>query len=132
MAGPLVNVKTITAGVRLDVSRLLNTGQQPLVFVVPDATLDPPWREVKRLVKNFDRDSQAEVARGDGRTVVFQVADLDGDMNEVIREADLHVLWEGTYYKVGDVPSPASNEGQVFVITATTRTARKTYFDNKR
>jgi len=126
--GPMVGVRTILRSVNLNVGRLLNTGEGALEFLVPDANQPDNFRIVKTLETGFDRKSLDELERGDGKTVRFDVADLDGTLGAVIREKELFLRHQGEYFKVTDVPKLAPNETQVFEITCVERTLKNSFF----
>lgn len=129
MAGPLVDVKTQIKSINLDVARELNMGpSKTMEFMVPDSTSITKWNVLLTLTSGFDRKTQKEVTQGDGSSVVFEVADPNGDVSNVIGRSSLHVRVEGIIYMVSDVPPLASNETQFYTLTCKTRTL-KTRFD---
>lgn len=133
MLGPLTRVGTITAGITLDVDRLLYMGKgRTMKFMVPDTTQIDNWRTVLILKKGFNRITGPEKTQGDGAEVIFKVADLKGAVRPIIGLKELHVEVENQLYSVATVPPVASNEAQVFALTCKTRTQRTKYFENKR
>jgi hypothetical protein len=141
MPGPLAKVDTVveaTAG--LDVDRLLTMGPgASLELWVPDASaLDEPigMRLVRSYTRAFNRIVEDEEPRGDGRTVVFRLADdgfPEGQILSDLGQKGLHLRWvtlDGPFEfcKVNDVTRPADSEAQVYTIVAQTRTFKTTYF----
>lgn len=133
MGGPLTRVKTLTAGISLDISRKLNMERGTVLrFLVPDPSQFSKMRTILVLTKGFDRITPEEGTRGDGREVIIKIADVHGAVGPIIREKDLHVELEGTTYAVDSVPQVAPNVAQVYEVTCKTRTLRNTYFDNSK
>lgn len=130
MAGPLVDVKTITAGVGLDVDRTLNLGDVVLRFIVADPIQISNWRTLLVLSSGFNRISPSEETQGDGREVIIHVADLNGAVGTIIRTKGLHVDLDGEIYEVATVPKVAPNVAQVYKLTCKVRTMVNKYFDN--
>lgn len=133
MPGPLAEVATLTARINLDLGRALWSGEDTtLDFIRPDGDDPTGWVRVLLVADGWDRVSGKEGQRGDGQTLVFDVAEREEAplMAEVLRTKDLHVVYEGAAYKVGEAPAPPSNRAQVFRLTCAKRTLRTTYFDN--
>jgi hypothetical protein len=128
MAGPLVEVNTIVAGVNLDISRLLNMGSDVVLrFVVPDTTQSSGFRVVLALVDSWDRARGLEKTRDDKSDVIFKVADIHGVMPELLELDDLHVEQNGIYYTVIHTDPVPESATQVFVITCKDRAKRSTF-----
>lgn len=131
--GPMVKVKTQTAAIPLDVDRLLNMGSEKVLrFIIPDPTQFSKWRTLLTLDTGWNRITPAERTAGDGREVIFRIADLTGAVSNIIRTKDLYVELDDEIYSIDDVPQVAPNVAQVYDITSKTRTLRNKYFDNKR
>lgn len=128
--GPMVTVRTVVAGINLDVGRLLNMGpDKTLKFMVPDTTQMTNWRTELTVVSGFNRITGHEKTSGDGSEVIFKIADPNGTVRPKLALKDLHVEVEGLIYQVGQIPPVASSETQVFTLTCKQRTLR-TQFDN--
>lgn len=134
MAGPLVEVNTIVAGVNLDVSRLLNLGDATMRFMIPDTVQFGGWRTVRFVKEAFDRIAGDEETRGDGHSVVYQIAatQANAGIGDTLRLKDLHVEVLSQIYSVANVSPLAPNEAQVYTLTCKTRTLRDKFFDNKK
>jgi hypothetical protein len=133
MAGPLANVGTITSGINLDVNRSLYWGRNLIMeFFVPDVNEVTGLRLVQTLTKGFNRITGDEVTKGDGKTVIFQVALVKANegFQDTIRLKDLQVRVDGETYVVGEVPDVAPNEAQVYTLYCKTRTLRSKPFTN--
>lgn len=141
MPGPMVAVETQTAAVGLDVNRTLTLGVGArLEFYVPDQQAEGGMRLVRAYTSAFDRVPEAERERGDGRSVVFDIADVfpAGQVAADLGQKDLYLRWvefdaEGAelpseFCKVNEVPRPAAGTAQVWRVTAMTRTFKQTYF----
>jgi hypothetical protein len=130
MPGPLAIIDTLTAGINLDINRLLYMGPEKTIkFMVPDTTQLDNWRVELTLTKGFNRITGLEKTQGDGTEVIFKVADPDNVLSTIVRLKDLYVEVEDIIYSVGSVPPVASNEAQVYTLTCKTRTLRNKYFD---
>lgn len=129
--GPLALVDTITAGIDLDVQRLLRMGPgKTLEFIVPDSSEVTGWRTLATLTKNFNRITGQERTVNDGSEVIFKVADPDEALDAVFQISELHVRVEDIIYSVAKTPPLASSEAHVFTLTCKIRTLRNKYFDN--
>lgn len=132
MAGPLVEVDTIVAGIVLDVDRQLRLGpDSTLEFIKPNTNEISGWEILRSVNENFNRIAGDEKTRDDGKTIVFEVADIVGDLKETLRTKELYLRCNGVIYKVDEIPQIADNEAQVYTIYCRMRTLKTTYFDNK-
>lgn len=133
MPGPLVEVSTITGSITLDVSRLLYMGEnRTLQFIVPDRNSADQWAVLLTLTEGFNRIVGSEDVVGDGRDVIFKVADLQGTLVPILRTASLHIrLDSGEIYVVSKVPKLAENEAQIFTLQCKEHTLR-TNFNSRR
>lgn len=130
MAGPLVKVDTVVAGINLDVAKQLRLGRtSQMEFVKSNSLAQGGWETIKIVTKNFNRIAGDETIRDDGKTVIFQVADTEGKLAEVLRTKDLHFYNNGQLYQVSDVPKIADNEAQVYTLYCNVRTLKKSYFE---
>jgi hypothetical protein len=131
--GPLVTVRTQVAGIRLDTRRTLNYPPNTvLALVVPDGTEVGGWRTIKALTRGFNRIGAEETDRRDGHSVIFRIADLDGETASALRTKDVYVLFQEAYYKVNSVPKVPPDVAQVYDVACATRTLKQGYFDNAR
>jgi hypothetical protein len=137
MFGPLVIVDTQTAAISLDINRTLYLGPVAVLrLTIPDETADDGMRLVRAITTGFDRVSDDEEERGAGQTVVYEIADLalqtdPGQLEADLKEAQYAQLVvgddAGPFLKMNDVPRPAINVAQVYVVTCVTRTMKQTY-----
>lgn len=129
MAGPLVEVDTLVAGINFDVNRALRAGVDTLEFLVPDRSEDDNWRILMTLTSGWDRVTTKEETRGDGSEVIVKIAHTNptDELTTVLRAKDLHVRFNSEIYRVADVPPVAFNEAQVFELTCKIRTTRTTF-----
>lgn len=131
--GPLVNVRTQVAAIRLDTRRALNYPPNTvLALVVPDGTETSGWRTIKTLTRGFNRIGAEESDRRDGHSVLFRIADLDGETASALRTKDVYALFQDAYYKVNSVPKVPPDVAQVYDVVCATRTMKQGYFDNAR
>lgn len=132
MAGPLAKVNTKVTAINLDVSRALYWGRGVIMeFLTVDKTQIDGWKIELTLRKGFDRVSQDEKTRQDGSDVLYDVADLTGEVGTVLRKTGLYVRVDGQITSVSKVPPVAPNEAQVYRLECKHRTLR-TNFDNTR
>lgn len=132
MAGPLARVNTKVEAINLDVSRKLNWGRGIIMeFLTVDKSQTDGWKIELTLRKGFDRVPQDEKTRNDGSDVLYDVADLTGDIGTVLRKKDLYVRVDNQISNVAKVPPVAPNVAQVYRLECKTRTLRTT-FDNTR
>jgi hypothetical protein len=136
MPGPLTEVKTEIAGIRLDTKRELTMAEDATTFGLykPDGSEDEGVALIRAYDKGFCRIPEREKEIGDGRTVVFHIADsVDypvGQLEDDLRAAKLVKLTEDgqvKWYSVTGAPEPASNEAQLYEITCNIRTMRQSY-----
>lgn len=136
MAGPLTEVKTTVAGVRLDVKRELSMGAVVTMGLYePDAAEVGGVGLIRVYTNGFCRIPEAEREIGDGRTVIFDIADSEdypvGQLQADLKTPDLLLLLteDGaqTWYSPTDTPKPAGNEAQVYRITCVERTMKQRY-----
>lgn len=131
--GPLVNVKTQTAAIRLDVRRGLNYPPGvTLTLVRPDATEPTKWATIKTYTRGFNRVGVEEGDRRDGHSVIFRIADEDGELVAALRTKDVHMLFQEAYYKVNSVPKVPPDMAQVYDVICAERTLVRANFDNAR
>src|SRR4051812_40048342 len=99
--GPLSNVGTQVTAINLDVSRQLNWGNGLVMeFIVVDPVQLSRWRTVQALTRAFDRAVDSEETNRDGSQVIFEVADLQGNLGDILRLNDLHIRVDGKIYRV--------------------------------
>lgn len=129
MAGPLVKVDTITAGINLELDRILRLGKDAILeFLTPDRNAVDGWVVQVTVRKNFTRVAQSEQTAGDGSDVIYRVADTKSVVRPIIALKDLHVRVLGEVHRVARVPPVAPNVAQVYTIICGERTKR-TVFD---
>lgn len=128
MAGPLVSVDTIIAGINYDVNRLLRAGVNNLEFIVPNRSEPSGWEILLTLTRGWDRVTPREDTAGDGSDVIVKVADQgDGDLAGTLETRNLHVRFNNEIFFVASVPPVAFNEAQVYELQCKTRTKRTTF-----
>lgn len=129
MAGPLVDVDTITGGIGLEVNRILRLGQESeLEFIVPNRDELDGWEVLLTITQNFDRVTQDEKTDGEGSDVIYQVADTAGTVGPILGSKDLHIRVLGEVYRVSEIPPVPPNVGQLYTLICGQRT-RRTNFD---
>ena len=127
--GPLTKVGTKIAAVNLDISRKLNWGKGLIMeLITVDRNFVDGWAIEATITKGFDRVVQSEKTEGDGSEVIFEVADLAGNLGTILRSKGLHVRVDDVIYPLAKVTPVASSEAQVFTLACKTRTL-KTNFD---
>lgn len=130
MAGPLVQVNTIVAGVTLDVSRILNLGPDVVLrLVVADTTQFDNLRTVLTVTSGWDRMQQVEQGLKDGNKVVFKIADVDGTVRPIINTKDLMIDVDNELFDIASVPLINPNSAQVYTLNCRTRNLRRRSFD---
>lgn len=130
MPGPISNINTKTEAISLDISRKLNWGNGiTLAFKTPDPDDVSKLQTLLVLTKGFDRIVDDEETKGTGREVKFRVADLTGDVTDIIRTDDLYIDTDGELFAVDTVPKVGPNEAVVYEITCKTRTLRDKFFE---
>lgn len=141
MPGIFPVLDTLVAAVAdLDVDRPLTMGIGAAIeFWTPDpAAHDEPigMRLIRRYERSFNRDTDAEIERGDGQSIVFRMADYGfpvGQLRGDLAQRDLYLAFFNTpnegfgYYKVNKVEAPAESEAQLYTVVANTRTFKQTY-----
>lgn len=142
MPGILPTVDTLVAAVAdYDVDRPLTMGiGAALEFWTPDATamVQEPLglRLVRRYEQSFNRDTDAERERGDGKSLVFRIADYgfpEGQLREDLAQKSLYLVFFNTpnegygFYEVNKVERPAESEAQIYTVIAQTRTFKQKY-----
>lgn len=131
MAGPLTDVDTLVAGVNLDITRQLYYGDDVVMrFYAPDSGQFDKLRTLLVLVDSFDRMTKEDKGTGESNRVVFKVADLTGEVGQIIRTKDLLVEVGGEVFEVAQVPLLNPNQAQVYTINCRARNIRKKGFDN--
>lgn len=138
--GPLVKVDTITAGINLNINRILRLGpNSTLVFKTPQHGEDQGWKTIATVVKDFDRMSGDEFVNVDGKSIYFSIADTTPSYGEVddsvtlpqiLAMSQLYIDLGSNRYFVSKVTRPAVNEAQVYIISCQERTMKTSYFDN--
>ena len=119
MPGPLVEVNTVVSGITLDVNRQLYLGPDSTIQLIrPKKSEADGWEVLLEITENFDRIVGDEQIRGDGKDVIYQVADVEGDVGPLLRTKDLHLRTDtGNLYKVDRVPAIAyTAERELFKI----------------
>lgn len=129
MSGPLARLETKTAAIGLNIGRTLYYGKGlSLELIVPDQNEADDWRVLATLTSGWDRITPSEETRGTGSQVIYEIADVEGALEDVMQTTDLHVRIGTDIYQVDDVPPIAPNEGVIYSLTCKTRTARTKYF----
>jgi hypothetical protein len=132
MAGPLVYVDTISAGIPLELDRILRLGKDAVLeFLTPDRNAVDGWKVELTVARNFSRVSYDERVDGDGSDVIYGVADVQGVVGPIIALKDLHVRCLGDVHKVARVPPIAPNKAKVYRIVCGERTKRTTFDTTK-
>lgn len=132
MAGPLVKVDTISAGISLELDRVLRLGKEAqLEFIIPNRNEADGWEVVATAIKYFSRVTAAEGEGGDGSDVVYRVADRTGTLGPVVRLKNLHIRVLGDVYSVSRVPPIAPNRAQVYTLVCGERMARANFDTTK-
>lgn len=116
MAGPLVKVNTLLAGVNNDINRLLYSGKGvTLSFQVPDQNEVGGLRTVLTLSKGFDKIASNDDS--DGADVIFSVSDKLGNIGPILRQKGLQLTYDSVQYVGLKIPPVETNEAQVYIIT---------------
>jgi hypothetical protein len=124
--GPMPELKTQAQALKLDIQRALNFPDgTDMRLVRPDASEVTKWAIIATLTEGWNRVGVSERGKGEGYTVIFQVADLTGQLRGWLDSEDeshaTHVLVQEVYHEIDDVPEVAPDVAQVFNITCRTR-----------
>jgi hypothetical protein len=132
MAGPITDVDTQLAAINFDVNRELRWGQNIILeLIVPDRSVSGNWRVLATIVSGFDRVTGQEKAQSESSDAVYKIADINGILPSILRQASLHVRVDNVIQAVASVPQVAANKAQVFTLTCKTRNVRANFDTTK-
>lgn len=132
MAGPLVDVDTQIAAVGIEVDRQLYLGaDSTLELLRPDSTAPDGLLSLLILTENFTRVTDDETVTGKGKPVIFEAADVNGNVWPLTSTKDLYLKCLGETFEVVDIPKISPVEAQVIRFVCRVRT-RKAVFDEGR
>jgi len=129
MPGILTKVDTLTEAIEIELDRkFYHASVGALVLLKPDST-QGGFTELALIPTHWTMEEGAD-ERGDGQTVRFPVADLRGEYEAHMRA--LHsVRYGAEVIKVSRVDFPLEGRAVVYIIHATRRQQKKTFFDNR-
>lgn len=132
MAGPLAKVGTTIDSINLDISRKLNWGKGLILeFITVDRSQMSGWAVHAVRTKGFDRIVQEEKTTGEGSDSIFEVADLTGNLRDILRLKDLHIRVDESIYKVSKIPPLPPNVAQIFTLMCKVRVLKGNFDTTK-
>jgi hypothetical protein len=134
MPGILADVKTSTRAITLDVKRLLVMGSDPSIgFYKADSTDPTGVVLLHQYTKGFSRVPEDEAEIGDGKTVIFDIADDKlpaGQLEDDIKDSDvIGVTQDGAtqWFSITSSAKPPEGLARVYRLLCAERTFKKRY-----